>query len=963
MPAPAPYPPPSSQIPYPALYLYPLNDSFVPKHISLLHNQRVKIGRQTNAKTAPGERNGYFDSKVLSRQHAEVWEENSKIYIKDVKSSNGTFINGERLSLEGVESEPFELKSDDIVEFGIDIVGEDNKTIIHHKVAARVVCVFSEQDAQVAARAEQHQQQQYQPQPQPGSSSIANQPGPTAGAPGPSGFFNNQQRRPQLAQQGLTGTGGMGNMRPPGKSGLTFDHILGRLKVELQKSRETGAELSSIQGAMHEINDTLGGTLPSNPPPYPQNLPPVRPSQPQQSGSASGSPQPPSSASSSNIATSALTELQTKLQETQQSLASHVAKIQTLEGVLAEQESMKLEVRALREMMEARRYEIELEERQKAALSATATIGRHHREPRGGFDLEDDEVGHEGLSDDDDDDARSIGTVVPHELERVEEEDEEQLAQADEEAALDAQAVDGDHDQEEGDEERQRRRDELGRPRTPEPSSMGMHDEDVYEPNNRTRSATLLAAPRRSTSPLSSSQSPGSSPLKLKGKATTPEAIYDQVMQLSMQVSSVVALTSTLEAQHAAAQSTIVALENKIEALEALVRSSPSSPQPSSPPSQSTSLAAISTEAKTAQKESLTEIITEWKKSVDGQWGSMQEEWKEERERLSRAREEWETKNTLVDNGLSRIDSGIQRLDTGLASLDAKLSSIDSQTSNFTSDLGRLDSGLGKLDAGLEKLDAGLEKLNGVHSTVGVVQQQQQTSLKEQQLSQEKQQRDLQMFQREWQQGQTLHQQQIQAFQLQVQQQLGGLAGLAGLGSAIGANGDFGKKMSSGLVTPPSPRSLSADSNRGSRVRRRRSSQPIQSVAAASSLPDATSSSSSSSSLRGWSRTRSKSAGSHGSRRRRGRDSGDIDTDTDITLASEDSNTTKVGSLSASEIMAFASAVKEGGKNTDSTGSQGPNELKQRGNQNLNLTNVQTAAGVLILSIAAAAVVWRVRPE
>ena len=39
----------------------------------------------------------------------------AQIYIKDVKSSNGTFINGERLSPESVESEPFELKSDDIV--------------------------------------------------------------------------------------------------------------------------------------------------------------------------------------------------------------------------------------------------------------------------------------------------------------------------------------------------------------------------------------------------------------------------------------------------------------------------------------------------------------------------------------------------------------------------------------------------------------------------------------------------------------------------------------------------------------------------------------------------------------------------------------------------------------------------------------------------------------------------------
>jgi hypothetical protein len=64
---------------FPALYLYPLNDSFVPKHIVLAGGQRVKIGRQTNAKTVPGEKNGYFDSKVLSRQHAEVWEEGGKV--------------------------------------------------------------------------------------------------------------------------------------------------------------------------------------------------------------------------------------------------------------------------------------------------------------------------------------------------------------------------------------------------------------------------------------------------------------------------------------------------------------------------------------------------------------------------------------------------------------------------------------------------------------------------------------------------------------------------------------------------------------------------------------------------------------------------------------------------------------------------------------------------------------------
>ncbi|KAG2095089.1 SMAD/FHA domain-containing protein [Suillus discolor] len=138
---------------YPSLYLYPLNDTFIPKHISLHNDQRVTIGRDTKkTKTIiPGERNGYFDSKVVSRQHAEIWEDSGKIYIKDVKSSNGTFINGERLSSEGVESEPFELENHDIVQFGIDIIGEDNKTTICHKVEARVTCVFTNEDAHFAA--------------------------------------------------------------------------------------------------------------------------------------------------------------------------------------------------------------------------------------------------------------------------------------------------------------------------------------------------------------------------------------------------------------------------------------------------------------------------------------------------------------------------------------------------------------------------------------------------------------------------------------------------------------------------------------------------------------------------------------------------------------------------------------------------------------------------------------------
>ena len=122
------------------LHLVPMNGTFERKTITVpFFPDVLRIGRQTNNKTIPTPLNGYFDSKVLSRQHAEVWaDRNGKIWIRDVKSSNGTFVNGARLSQENRDSDPNELHEQDMLELGIDIVSEDQKTIVHHKVAARV---------------------------------------------------------------------------------------------------------------------------------------------------------------------------------------------------------------------------------------------------------------------------------------------------------------------------------------------------------------------------------------------------------------------------------------------------------------------------------------------------------------------------------------------------------------------------------------------------------------------------------------------------------------------------------------------------------------------------------------------------------------------------------------------------------------------------------------------------------
>ncbi|KAJ9302944.1 hypothetical protein DTO271G3_318 [Paecilomyces variotii] len=122
------------------LTLLPLNGTFERKQINVPYFPEVlRVGRQTNAKTVPTPVNGYFDSKVLSRQHAEIWADRSgKIWIRDVKSSNGTFVNGQRLSPENRDSEPHELREGDTLELGIDIVSEDQKSIVHHKVSAKV---------------------------------------------------------------------------------------------------------------------------------------------------------------------------------------------------------------------------------------------------------------------------------------------------------------------------------------------------------------------------------------------------------------------------------------------------------------------------------------------------------------------------------------------------------------------------------------------------------------------------------------------------------------------------------------------------------------------------------------------------------------------------------------------------------------------------------------------------------
>ncbi|OMJ21973.1 E3 ubiquitin-protein ligase DMA2 [Smittium culicis] len=85
-------------------------------------NTIIKVGRFTD-KVSNQQTRIAFKSKVVSRSHAEIWTQDGSFFIRDTKSSSGTFLNSMRLSPPGVESVPFPIKDGDILQLGVDYQG------------------------------------------------------------------------------------------------------------------------------------------------------------------------------------------------------------------------------------------------------------------------------------------------------------------------------------------------------------------------------------------------------------------------------------------------------------------------------------------------------------------------------------------------------------------------------------------------------------------------------------------------------------------------------------------------------------------------------------------------------------------------------------------------------------------------------------------------------------------------
>ena len=330
----------------PALHLYPLNDTFVSKQINLAptnSREHIKIGRYSNNKTVPSPVNGYFDSKVLSRAHAEVWYENDKVYIKDIKSSNGTFINGTRLSPESQESEPFELHSEDVVDFGIDILTDDNKDILHRRVACRVFLVMTPEDA-LKLRSDF------------------------------TSLYRGGVHGGSLGNAGLC-PGAEGGFRR-NKSNVNVDQVIMRLQSELQKSSMVGSDLHALGTSIQKIHDTLeGGAVPVQDAPHQELVPASAPHDHSSDSTKQAQLNPASTAS-----------LETQLANTHNVLASHVEKIKHLEETLASYERVKDEFSSLKCEVEEMRLELRNQRRQEDSPKQTLDTLSGVRILEDGFD-------------------------------------------------------------------------------------------------------------------------------------------------------------------------------------------------------------------------------------------------------------------------------------------------------------------------------------------------------------------------------------------------------------------------------------------------------------------------------------------------------------------------------------------------------------------------------------------------
>lgn len=367
-------------------------------------------------------------------------------------------------------------------------------------------------------------------------------------------------------------------------------------QLELQKSREAAAELHSIQNAIHEVHDTLGGGNVSRPPlrqaaGRPDAHPSVSVSRPQAPVQTSlvhpNYPPPPSH----HPATEELQPLRSQLTDTQAILGDTVSRVQTIEVRLKDHDGYRTELEQLRAQLGSLRH-------------------------RDGDD--DDEV-----DGDDDDDTRSVGTVRARGRRRYD--DVEESTEDADLNGVDGNGVDGNRSRsrsigsngaDEGPKERGER---LGRPSTPEPTgrTSDEDDDDEIDPVKYSPSSNKTSPRQPAQSDEENrAQSQLHEQLQSQMQDTQTVLLQNQALAsrldtLGSELGSALELSRSLQAQHTEALSTVSVLTDRVAELE----------------------------GKVGEVESKWEF---WKGRMEEVWKKEREVWETERERMRGVVKEWE---------------------------------------------------------------------------------------------------------------------------------------------------------------------------------------------------------------------------------------------------------------------------------------------------------------------------------
>lgn len=317
----------------------------------------------------------------------------------------------------------------------------------------------------------------------------------------------------------------------------------------------------------------------------------------------------------------------------------------TLESVLEEQRVMMHEFKSMKDMLQATKQEMELMRTGSGGdITAEQSViaDQPASDERVTTAVQAPPIQEETVDlADDDDDTRSIITIMPHELETIDEVDEEkEFTIVDIDGTIPSETLE-----------------------SSQTESRTLSDESVMVSNTPEGDGSDTPPPRPSSPVskwlLSSTELDEQeeaekvphidNPDDSSSRDTATLAIYELTTRLSKLEASLAASVS-FQDQNAAVQSTVSALGKKISSLENLVQTTQAKLEAHTASAITAAAPAPSPSPLDAslEHESLVQMFESWKQTAERQWLTVREECEQERKRLQKAREELELQTKII---------------------------------------------------------------------------------------------------------------------------------------------------------------------------------------------------------------------------------------------------------------------------------------------------------------------------